>query len=297
MEADKLRGGNGYVRGQSCVNGFIGGRGHGQEAAPCWRPFFRLSDACKELINVHASVHSVMLSSRRELRIVLWLLGESRWGSYCKQRSVKTFLLSFCLITCAQAQWISVGVKGGGALLDPALRNDESRRYLVGPSVEIALPAGFALEADALYQRIGTTSTLTTFAIFTVSSGTVTSTTASPISTTNRQRGNSWEFPLLGKYYFRQLAGWQPFAATGFSFRTIGIEAKGASFDPLTNNPQGNFRSSYRSPLGVGAVVSAGARYKLGRFAIAPEIRYTRYGTSDSITNRNAVSGLVGFTF
>ena len=196
-----------------------------------------------------------------------------------------------------QAQWISVGVKGGGSLLDPALRNDESRRYLVGPSVEIALPAGFALEADALYLRIGTTSTLTTLAVFSTSAGTVTSTTTSLISTTNRQRGNSWEFPLLGKYYFRQRAGWQPFAAAGFSFRTIGIDIRGNSFDPLTKNLLQNFRSSYRSPLGVGAVVAAGARYKLGRFAIAPEIRYTRYGTNDSITNRNAVSGLVGFSF
>ncbi len=39
-------------------------------------------------------------------------------------------------------------------LLDPYA---ESRPYAIGPTVEVRLPAGFAIEASALYRRLGQT--------------------------------------------------------------------------------------------------------------------------------------------
>ncbi len=39
------------------------------------------------------------------------------------------------------AEWIQIGVKGGAILTEPtALASDESKRYTVGPSVEVKLP-------------------------------------------------------------------------------------------------------------------------------------------------------------
>ena len=56
----------------------------------------------------------------------------------------------------SQAQTVSAGVLGGVPFLDPTnTSSDESPRYQIGPSVELTLPAGFAIEADALYRRIG----------------------------------------------------------------------------------------------------------------------------------------------
>jgi len=62
---------------------------------------------------------------------------------------------SLC-IGSAGAQLVSVGVKGGVLITNPARYNDESQRYIVGPSVEFRLPFRFAAEIDALYTRTGT---------------------------------------------------------------------------------------------------------------------------------------------
>ncbi len=68
----------------------------------------------------------------------------------------------FCLlilngIQAASAQLVSIGVKGGVSLTEHTTANqDESCPYIVGPSIEFRLPAGFAIEAAALYERLGT---------------------------------------------------------------------------------------------------------------------------------------------
>ena len=49
-----------------------------------------------------------------------------------------------------------MGVIGGGSLVTPNMYSDESHRYIVGPSIEVRLQRGFAVEADALYQPAGT---------------------------------------------------------------------------------------------------------------------------------------------
>ncbi len=91
------------------------------------------------------------------------------------------FLLSSSSFLAAQS--LTFGVKGGAFLTDPAGRYDQSQRYLVGPSIEVALPWRLAVEGSALYSRFGS------------SLGTGT-------SLSSRTRGNAWEFPVAGKYYF-----------------------------------------------------------------------------------------------
>src|ERR1700687_3368158 len=83
-------------------------------------------------------------------------------------------------------QSFSVGVKGGIRATDD-LSGDatsESKRYVVGPAVEIALPLNLGIEFDALYRRGGYRSSFGNFAG----------------SFTDRERANSWEFPILLKY-------------------------------------------------------------------------------------------------
>src|SRR5690348_2799796 len=100
-------------------------------------------------------------------------------------------LLLLCGIRIASAQAISIGVKAGVPFTDAMIQsNDESRPYIVGPSLEVRLPAGFAIEADALYRRIGSSQS----AHFAVINGDI-----GPFfsSFSNRVRGNSWEFPVI----------------------------------------------------------------------------------------------------
>src|SRR5882762_6598775 len=105
---------------------------------------------------------------------------------------IKTFFVVFVLAGSAFAQLpVSVGIKGGVPLTEAfdtvsdATRGyvSTTRRYIVGPSVELNLPAGFGVEFDALYTRLNFSQNIVATAI--------TATTA-----------NSWEFPLVLKYKF-----------------------------------------------------------------------------------------------
>jgi hypothetical protein len=74
---------------------------------------------------------------------------------------VKNLLSGLVLILgirIASAQAVSIGIKGGIPIGGTIGQQDESRPYIVGPSIEVRLPAGFAIEVDALYRRIGNTS-------------------------------------------------------------------------------------------------------------------------------------------
>ena len=196
----------------------------------------------------------------------------------------------------ASAQLVSVGVKGGVPFLDTNESGDESRPYIVGPSVEIRLPAGFAIEVDALYRRIGDTLGFNASSI-----GAGLNVIPSTSFYINRQRGNDWEFPFLGKYYFRpRTAGWQPFLSTGWALRTVGFhEHISETFvDGNGNSHFNSFQYNFRSNLGVGAVFAAGVRFRVGRLYVTPELRYTYWGsTAQTELRRNEAAGLVGISF
>lgn len=210
---------------------------------------------------------------------------------------MKTFaLILFAAIAggrFASAQAVSVGVKGGVPLLDGTTFHDESRPYIVGPMIEVRLPADFAIEVDALYRRIGSS--------YGFSGNIVTGTGLTLIAPySGRQRGNAWEFPFLGKYYFHQeVKGGRVFVGTGWALRTIdfrsvvsqsGVDSSGRAFTQT-------FKNHDRSDVQVGAVVAAGFRFQAGRFALAPEARYTRWGNSTGSSSKNEASLLLGISF
>src|SRR5205085_6478436 len=90
----------------------------------------------------------------------------------------------------ALAQPIGIGIKAGVPLTsqfsDVANFNSDTKRYIVGPMIELRLPAGFAIEGDALY-------TNTDF------SGPLQAASSIVTSVVNT---NSWEFPVLLKKKF-----------------------------------------------------------------------------------------------
>src|SRR5713226_3919477 len=99
---------------------------------------------------------------------------------------------------------ISFGVKGGVPLTD-ALSQSRSKNYVIGPMVELKLPLGFAIEADALYRPLN----LTILSIFAA----------------NVDNVGSVEFPILAKYHFLHTPVVKPYAEAGPIFRHVGSEA------------------------------------------------------------------------
>src|SRR5260370_11286745 len=119
----------------------------------------------------------------------------------------------------ASSQAVSFGVKGGIPFGDTNGTHDESRPYIVGPSIEVRLPANFAIEVDGLYRRLGNSIGFS-YQLNSVSAAYF-----------NRDRGNSWEFPFLGKYYFRSLSeSCQPCAGTGWALRRTWFHSDASGF-------------------------------------------------------------------
>ena len=204
----------------------------------------------------------------------------------------RTFALFLVFAGCGLAQGVHVGIKGGVPLteafdtISEASRGyfSKTRRYIVGPSFELGLPAGFGLELDMLYTRLQFNSVLSV---------------PGPVTTTDTT-ASSFEFPLLLKKKFGE-GDARPFVTTGAAFRRltditqIGNFITGSNDDP----PELRHRSS------VGFVAGAGVELRVLLLKITPEVRFVRWGTDnfrDGIagllkTNKNQGQFLVGFSF
>ena len=186
-------------------------------------------------------------------------------------------------VSSASAQLVSVGALGGVRLTDGFDFDDDSRIYDVGGSIEFRLPAGFAVEADALYQRVG------------YSYGFISFNGSATAGDAFRERANLWEFPLLGKYYFRSSdARWQPFVGTGFAFRTGSLHADVTDF---STTPFTLFHGDSRLNVQTGAEVAAGIRFRLGPINLLPQVRYTYWGYSNERLSKNEVTLFLGVSF
>lgn len=191
----------------------------------------------------------------------------------------------FLFSTAAFGQHLlSVGVKGGVALSDAYNSSTITDRannsvvrlfsnekdYLVGPTVELHLPLGLSVEADALYRPLSLASQ--------------TGIPGSPLSKAGSTRVTTWEFPVLAKFRLPVPIA-KPYVDAGPSFRHVG--------------QLGDYLSS------TGFAVGAGVELHAPLVRVSPEVRYTRWagdstpagtGTFAS-SNLNQVELLVGFTF
>jgi len=170
-------------------------------------------------------------------------------------------------------QPFSLGVKGGVRATDDFqyAATSESRRYVVGPTVEVVLPLGFAISFEALYRRQG------------YSTGNSTPLSSSSI----READNVWEFPLLARYRI-PLPRIRPFAEAGWAPRIMhGYSDTSSSYLSQLNPPiytSGSGRAHADWPTTHGAVLGGGIQFGAGRLQFAPEVRYTRW-------NQQAVHG------
>ncbi len=178
-------------------------------------------------------------------------------------RAIRSTLILLCAgVVPALAGPIEVGVKGGVPLTDflTTARNQnfayisQTKRYVVGPSLQLNLPAGFAVEFDALYRRMSYEAL-----------------TASPSPVT----AGAWEFPLLLKY--RLVKGpVRPFVDAGMAW------------DKLSGLKQSVVE--LRNSTVAGFVLGGGIELHTPLVKITPELRYTQWGSQHF---RDAVSGLL----
>ncbi|HXP87765.1 MAG TPA: outer membrane beta-barrel protein [Bryobacteraceae bacterium] len=196
-------------------------------------------------------------------------------------------------------QRFQFGVKGGVPLSDTMETGSAygegatsaTRRYTVGPTVELGLSHGFSVEFDALYRRLGFDDT-EYFA---------------PEFTLTRTTAGSWEYPILGKFRFLRRPIMSLYVDGGPAFRGItGVSSTtrqyygglGGPFSTTTTFSSAtlNNRSSH------GVVVGVGADFHTWLPHISPEVRYTRWGTGQNLdsvlqSNPNQLDLLVGLTF
>jgi opacity protein-like surface antigen len=191
---------------------------------------------------------------------------------------------------------VSIGVKGGVPISDAfdaarganAAYFTNTKRYLVGPTIEFHLPARFSIEVEGLYKRVG-------YQYQATGPFVQTSTVA-----------DSWEFPVLGKW---EITGGhlRPFVDAGVSIRHLsGIKQVRRTISGATvNQIELSDAIEFNKSTDVGLAAGFGVAFKLGRVRISPELRYTRWGGEnlrDPVnsllrTNRNQGDFLLGLTF
>ncbi len=195
------------------------------------------------------------------------------------------------------AQRFEVGVEGGVQTVDDVsgTLHPESKRYIVGPKVEIRLPLRLSFEFDALYRRFGFT-------------GYETSCCGNSIT---RERANSWEFPMILKYRIPVAPG-HLFAGAGYAPRTVhGTDVSNGVFNVGLPGPLAyivNQRSETRYSVTQGVVISGGLNLGSGHVWFSPELRYVHWnapflnefggdGSYRFVSNQNEVFVLLGISW
>lgn len=174
---------------------------------------------------------------------------------------MRTIALFLCLTAGpACGQWFALGVKGGLRASDDMgktfFSETESKRYVVGPTVEIGLPGRWRVEVDALYHRFG----------YRTDQGSVFG------SSSARDRGNSWEFPILLKCHLPA----RLFVSGGYAPRILSGKETAHNDSTIPFFGTRTFGSDF-SYVSHGAVAGAGMEFGRGRLRFSPEFRYTRW--------------------
>lgn len=203
----------------------------------------------------------------------------------------------------AYSQALSVGLKAGVPLTeafdtvsDVANRRyfEDRKRYTLGPMVELRLPFGLGVEFNALYKRLGYSST-------------VPASDHTPGTVAAETKATSWEFPLLLKLRSPGILV-RPYVAGGVNFRSLSglkqfvtVDVPGAAG---VRSEQRDRPAELQEKFSKGVVGAGGLELKVPFVRIAPELRYTRWvdrSFRDALnifkSSQNQFEFLVGFTF
>jgi len=219
---------------------------------------------------------------------------------------MKTLFLLAWGSVCAFSQPFTLGVKVGmpaNDFLDAVQTSginyhSLTNRYLVGPTGEIRLPFGLAVEVDALYRHYN----FQTAATFNAPGGTLTA---------NGSTG-AWEFPLLAKYRFPTNIV-RPFLDAGVAWDTLqGFKQAITVVSPVPISPPSNLNQPAHNTT-TGFVIGGGLDIHVPFVHVSPEVRYTHWGNphfdasnvlsrigttlSGFSSNQDQVEVMVGITF
>jgi hypothetical protein len=171
----------------------------------------------------------------------------------------KTILLFLVFVSTTVAQPFGFGIKGGVPLGDafeiagnPSIAGNYfngGHQFVIGPFAELRLPFGIAVEGDILFTRYNFN-------------------TGNLALLTNAGTSHAFEFPILVKKRFGGLPLLHPFVGAGPTFRNIS--------DVLHFSVKGDNQTG-----GKGFVFGAGVEAKLLFVRIAPEIRFTHWGSQN----------------
>jgi len=181
----------------------------------------------------------------------------------------KILVISAFLTATAGAQNIGLGVRGGVPLTDfvkaesqtGALTNVLRGRgnVIIGPMLDIRLPMGLGIEANALYRRWNAEGVLSTGS------------------------ASTWEFPVYGKLRLPGVIA-RPYVGAGVNFQRLGDVGRFLGGTSVDSNRRG-------------FLAAGGVEVKVPFVRILPEIRYTRWNDAGPIRSTNQVDLLVGLTF
>ena len=200
------------------------------------------------------------------------------------------FFLFFALLPAAflppaYGQLFSYGIKIGVPMTDPfadatfsspnvggSIRSySDAKKFLIGPMVELHLPFGFSVNADGIYRPLRLVEASTP--------------SAGALPGINSANYASWEVTPALRYRFLHTPIVKPFAEAGPSFRWAD--------SPLS-----------QSLSDRGFTLGAGVEIKIWKARIAPELRWTRWGSDHNIplgfpfqSNQNQAEFLAGFSF
>jgi len=212
------------------------------------------------------------------------------------------------------AQPVSFGIKAGAPLSDLvnatsvfagpggfSYTTSMTGPYIAGPTVEVKLPLGLAIEADALYRHLHYTSNFDTCFLCGSLAGNAGMT---------RTAAADWEFPLVLKYRFRagRVRPYGEIGAAGEVLTNVAQSGFTQSFNYSGASPPVNAAASAPAELKqravAGVVAGAGVELRLGFLHFSPEIRYTHWGAPQFVSylgalssNRNQVEFLLGIRF
>lgn len=228
-------------------------------------------------------------------------LARNRFPAISVSSSMKSVLLFLLGAAAAFPQPFSVGLKAGVPLTDffSTVRsnnfgfNSNTKRFILGGSAELRLPAGLGIEFDALYRRLNYEGTGSLVDVF----------------TNNRTTGNAWEFPLMLKYRFPAPIV-RPFIGAGVAWDTLsGLKqtVTRTVLPSLVNTTTTDNPAELKNKTTTGFVAGIGLDVHAIFIHVVPEIRYTRWGSphfsspasvnGSLISNQNQAEFLLGITF
>jgi hypothetical protein len=173
---------------------------------------------------------------------------------------VRLILTLLSLSLACRAQSVVVGAAGGLRVTGdaPTYGSTNSKRYSVGPKVELGLPFRFGLEVDLLYSRLGNTAYVPLIG------------NAAFIRTI----ADAWAVPVLVKYRL-PVARVHPFASGGIAPRHTGGIVNTIQYGFVPGDVR--FYSEDLRARDHAWVLGGGTELRFGKIRIAPELRYLRW--------------------